>query len=97
MSQNDNSWIFVKPLFDESPDPFVLAAWLCKNLEEFVLYGYKYWEENLVAIGRLRGENLKNLEIAEHDIIFYPGPNLEDVLLVSFFRHWSKGETCDIY
>ncbi|XP_018567418.1 F-box only protein 33 isoform X2 [Anoplophora glabripennis] len=81
ISHNDNSWIFVKPLFDESPDPFVLAAWLCKNLEEFVLYGYKYWEENLVAIGRLRGEHLKNLEIAEHDIIFYPGPNLEDALL----------------
>ncbi|KAJ8916338.1 hypothetical protein NQ315_005033 [Exocentrus adspersus] len=95
LSHNDNSWVFVKPLFDESPDPFVLAAWLCKNLEEFVLYGYKYWEENLVAIGRLRGENLKKLEIAENDVIFNPGPNLEDALLVFVKSTVTSEETCN--
>ncbi|KAJ8983369.1 hypothetical protein NQ317_010460 [Molorchus minor] len=79
LSDCDNSWIFVKPSFDQSPDPFVLTAWLCRNLEEFVLYGYKYWEENLVAISRLRGEDLKKLEMAEHDI-FSPDSELEYAL-----------------
>ncbi|CAH1163846.1 unnamed protein product [Phaedon cochleariae] len=81
LSNSDNSWILVKPWLDESPDPFVLTAWLCKNLEEFVFFGYKYWEENLIAIGRLRGGNLKRLEIAEPDIIYPPGPHVENALL----------------
>ncbi|KAJ8962849.1 hypothetical protein NQ318_001249 [Aromia moschata] len=79
LSDSDNSCIFVKPSFDQSPDPFLLAAWLCKNLEEFVLYGYKYWEENLVAISRLRGKHLRKLEMAENDI-YSPYPELGDAL-----------------
>ncbi|CAG9863243.1 unnamed protein product [Phyllotreta striolata] len=69
LSNSQNSWLLVKPWFDASPDPFVLTAWLCKHLEEFVLFGYKYWEENLIAIGRLRGDTLKRMEIAESDVL----------------------------
>lgn len=69
LSSNDNSWIFIKPLFDESPDPFVLIAWLCKRLEEVVLYGYKYFDDNLIAISRLRSDTLKKLELVESDIL----------------------------
>lgn len=69
LSDNDNSWVFVKPIFDESPDPFVLIAWLCKHLEELVLYGYKYWDDNLIAISRLRSDTLQKLEVVESDII----------------------------
>lgn len=77
LSDNDNSRIFVKPMFDESPDPFVLIAWLCKHLEEFVLFGYKYWEENLVAIARLRADSLKRLEVVESDIMSDAKKNID--------------------
>lgn len=87
LNNNDSSWIFAKPMFDESPDPFVLTAWLCKHLEEFVLYGYKYWEENLVAIGRLRGDTLKKFEIVESDILHHNIQDGEDTFLVSFLSH----------
>nr|CAI5837419.1 unnamed protein product [Callosobruchus analis] len=80
-SDDENSWSFTKPIFDQSPDPFVLAAWLCKRLEEFVMFGYKYKEENLVAIGRLRGEKLKKLVVAESDIIFSHMEGEETALL----------------
>lgn len=70
LSSNENSRIFIKDIFDESPDPFVLIAWLCKHLEEFVLYGYKYLDDNLIAISRLRSDTLKRLEVVESDIIY---------------------------
>ncbi|KAG5872561.1 hypothetical protein JTB14_033979 [Gonioctena quinquepunctata] len=100
LSNSDNSWTLVKPWFDESPDPFVLTAWLCKHLEEFVLYGYKYWDENLIAIGRLRGSNLKRLEIAEPDIINPPEPHLENALLDipnSMDRPWKPVELSELH
>lgn len=53
----------------EEPDPLVMAAWRCKQLEEIVLLGYKYYVDNLVAIARLRGHNLKTLQIAAQDIL----------------------------
>ncbi|XP_057660639.1 F-box only protein 33 [Diorhabda carinulata] len=68
LSDNHSSWSLIKPWYDDSPDPFVLTAWLCKRLEELVLFGYKYSHENLIAIGRLRGHTLKRLDIAEVDV-----------------------------
>lgn len=70
LSSNENSRIFIKDNFYESPDPFVLIAWLCKRLEEFVLYGYKYLNDNLIAISRLRCDTLKRLEVVDSDIIY---------------------------
>nr|XP_023024571.1 uncharacterized protein LOC111512658 [Leptinotarsa decemlineata] len=81
LTDEQSSWALVKPFYDDSPDPFVLAAWLCKRLEEIVLFGYKYWEENLIAIGRLRGGKLKRLDIAEPDIVKRPGQDLASALL----------------
>ncbi|KAJ9575885.1 hypothetical protein L9F63_007251, partial [Diploptera punctata] len=52
------------------PDPLVMAAWRCKHLEEIVLLGYKYYDDNLIAIARLRGHNLKTLQIAAQDILY---------------------------
>lgn len=69
-SLTESCWAIATPSYD-TPDPFLFIAWLCKYLEEIVLYGYKYWEENLIAIARLRGDRLKKLEIAEDDILFY--------------------------
>lgn len=87
LSHNDNSWVFVKPIFDESPDPFVLIAWLCKHLEEFVLYGYKYWEDNLIAIARLRSDTLKKLEVVESDIICNARKSIDDFWVSYFVLH----------
>lgn len=65
----DRSWIFINLSYDNDyPDPLVLLAWQCSQLEEIVLYGYKYYFDNLIAISRLRGAHLKKLEIAEQDI-----------------------------
>lgn len=67
-----NSWNIVRsPLttrLDLDPDPFVMMAWLCPKLEEIVLLGYKYMEEELVAIARLRGHTLKVLDVAHSDV-----------------------------
>ncbi|XP_067002724.2 F-box only protein 33 [Anabrus simplex] len=52
------------------PDPLVILAWKCTNLQEIVLLGYKYLDENLIAIARLRGTTLKRLDIAVQDILF---------------------------
>ncbi|XP_030764952.1 F-box only protein 33 isoform X2 [Sitophilus oryzae] len=68
LSKSQYSWKFSNEA--ESPDPFVLMSWLCSNFEELVLYGYKYSEENLIAIGRLRGPKMKRLEIPASDILF---------------------------
>ncbi|XP_014211388.1 F-box only protein 33 [Copidosoma floridanum] len=52
-----------------NPDPLILAAWKCKNLNEIVFIGQKYFSNNLLAIIRLR-HKLKRLEFAESDIIY---------------------------
>lgn len=75
-SQSDeldgNSWNLLKPPFVAyetlEPDPFVMMAWLCPKLEEIVLLGYKYMEEELVAIARLRAHTLKVLDVGHKDI-----------------------------
>lgn len=69
------SWYIVRPPFEMhagnlDPDPFVMMAWLCTKLEEIVLLGYKYMEEELVAIARLRAHTLKVLDVGHIDIQF---------------------------
>lgn len=67
--------------YDYSPDPLVMMVWMCKSLSELVFYGYKYREENLVAIARLKGEMLKKFEIAQEDIMFCNNSHMEQNLL----------------
>ncbi|XP_014479540.1 PREDICTED: F-box only protein 33 [Dinoponera quadriceps] len=53
-----------------SPDPMVLIAWKCTKLSKIMFLGRKYYDENLLAIVRLRESNLKMLVIAKNDITF---------------------------
>lgn len=79
-SQSDdpdgNSWNIVRapvdPRQEVEPDPFVMMAWLCTRLEEIVLLGYKYMEDELVAIARLRGSSLKVLDVGHNDVQYEP-------------------------
>ncbi|KAH8378965.1 hypothetical protein KR009_002328 [Drosophila setifemur] len=48
-------------------DPFVMMAWRCKQLEEIVVHGYLMDPNNLVGIARLRGRQLKRLEVSMID------------------------------
>ncbi|XP_050301646.1 F-box only protein 33 isoform X2 [Anthonomus grandis grandis] len=52
-----------------SPNPFVLMTWRCHGFEELVLYGYQYLLQDLLAIGRLRGSKMTNVEIPEVNIV----------------------------
>ncbi|XP_076169743.1 F-box only protein 33 [Ptiloglossa arizonensis] len=56
------------PTEPDSPDPLVFIAWKCTKLVEIVFIGYKYCQENLLAIARLRGCSLKSLVFAQRDI-----------------------------
>lgn len=74
LSQYDNpaSWgLLDQPVFEDGqePDPLVMIAWLCPKFEEMVLIGYKYHEENLLAIARLRTDTLKVFDVTWNDII----------------------------
>lgn len=53
----------------DSADALVLIAWRCANLMEMVYIGHKYYQENLLAIARLRGHVLQRLEFAESNIV----------------------------
>ncbi|XP_005989218.1 F-box only protein 33 [Latimeria chalumnae] len=55
---------------NRNEDPLVLLAWKCKNLRYLVIHGYMVWAHNLIAIARLRGSNLKVLEVTEESIDF---------------------------
>lgn len=72
VEEDGASWRIVRPPFEMhgnlDPDPFVMIAWLCTKLEEIVLLGYKYTEEELVAIARLRADTLKVLDVGHSDI-----------------------------
>lgn len=46
----------------------MLVAWKCTKLTKMVFLGHKYYQENLLAIARLRGSTLKLLVFAESDI-----------------------------
>lgn len=83
--------------YSTDPDPLVILAWLCYELEEitfmgivylFILFcfplfkfsgaslGYKYPEEDLVAIARLRKNTLKELAVANGDVIYSRARNI---------------------
>ncbi|XP_055608760.1 F-box only protein 33 [Uranotaenia lowii] len=49
-------------------DPLVMMAWRCKKLEEIVIHGYVLDPHNLVGISRLRGKDLKLLEVSRVDL-----------------------------
>lgn len=55
-------------LFRTEQDPLVMMAWVCKKLEEIVLHGYILDPHNLVGISRLRGRELKKLEVSRVDL-----------------------------
>ncbi|KAG8225546.1 hypothetical protein J437_LFUL002062 [Ladona fulva] len=59
----------VEAVDEEQPDPLVMAAWRCTQLEELVLIGYACYDADLVAIARLRGPKLKRFDVTEEDII----------------------------
>lgn len=44
-------------------DPFVMLAWRCPKLEHFTLIGYQACDDDMVAIARLRGQQLKTFDI----------------------------------
>lgn len=70
-----------------APDPFVILSWVCKKLEEIILIGYKYQEEDLLAIARLRGTGLKRLEIAYDDVLTEAGEDVNNKnIKVLFFK-----------
>lgn len=48
---------------DTDEDPFVMMAWKCPKLSSFTLIGYEICSDDVVAIARLRGSNLKNFAI----------------------------------
>uniref|UniRef100_A0A673HYG5 F-box only protein 33-like n=1 Tax=Sinocyclocheilus rhinocerous TaxID=307959 RepID=A0A673HYG5_9TELE len=57
---------------NRNEDPLVLLAWRCVHLAVLIIHGYTVWSHNLVAISRLRGSNLKVLEVSEESIDFDP-------------------------
>lgn len=75
-NDNPNAWAIIRedeiPIAQNGhqPDPIVMIAWLCSKLEEIVLLGYKYHEEDLVAIARLRSDTLKVLEVGHKDVLY---------------------------
>ncbi|XP_060536509.1 F-box/LRR-repeat protein 3 isoform X2 [Cylas formicarius] len=75
LSDCDYSWKCSKSSVN-IPDPFILMSWQCLHFEELIIYGYKYCEYNLVAIGRLRGPKLTRLEIPQDDILFSDSLNV---------------------
>jgi len=64
----------------------VLMAWKCSKLKKIVFLGYKYYQENLLAIARLRGSSLKLLVFAKSDIISesgtYKDESIADVSMI---------------
>ncbi|KAM7155585.1 F-box only protein 33 isoform 5-T5 [Molossus nigricans] len=58
---------------NRNEDPLVLLAWRCTKLSLLAVHGYTVWAHNLIAIARLRGSNLKVLEVTEESIDFDQG------------------------
>ncbi|KAG7211356.1 hypothetical protein KM043_010646 [Ampulex compressa] len=56
------------PSDPDGPDPLVLVAWKCTALVEIVFIGHLYYQQNLLAIARLRGSTLKLLMFAKRDL-----------------------------
>ncbi|KAL0122125.1 hypothetical protein PUN28_007119 [Cardiocondyla obscurior] len=78
---------YVPSTFDPNdpngPDSLVLMAWKCTKLTKMVFLGHKYYQENLLAIARLRGNTLKLLVFAKSD-------------LTSEFELWLQDQTENI-
>ncbi|KAM4663075.1 F-box only protein 33 [Discoglossus pictus] len=55
---------------NRNEDPLVLLAWRCMRLSLLAVHGYTVWAHNLIAIARLRGSDLKMLEVTEESIDF---------------------------
>ncbi|CAH2328865.1 F-box only 33 [Pelobates cultripes] len=55
---------------NRNEDPLVLLAWRCMRLSLLAIHGYTVWAHNLIAIARLRGPDLKMLEVTEESIDF---------------------------
>lgn len=49
-------------------DPLVMMAWRCKKLQEIIIHGYVLDPHNLVGVSRLRGRELKCLEVSRIDL-----------------------------
>ncbi|NXI40640.1 FBX33 protein, partial [Galbula dea] len=64
---------------NRNEDPLVLLAWRCKRLSLLAVHGYTIWAHNLIAIARLRGSDLKVLEVTEESIEFDLGLIYQDV------------------
>nr|XP_033808529.1 F-box only protein 33 [Geotrypetes seraphini] len=58
---------------NRNEDPLVLLAWKCTRLSLLAVHGYTVWAHNLIAIARLRGSDLKVLEVTEESIDFDQG------------------------
>jgi F-box protein 33 len=48
---------------DTDEDPFVMLAWKCMNLKDFTVIGYEVSQDDLIAIARLRGQQLCTLAV----------------------------------
>ncbi|XP_043930174.1 F-box only protein 33 [Protopterus annectens] len=57
---------------NRNEDPLVLLTWKCTRLSVLAIHGYTVWAHNLIAIARLRGSDLKVLEVTEESIDFDP-------------------------
>ncbi|XP_042533793.1 F-box only protein 33 [Dipodomys spectabilis] len=58
---------------NRNEDPLVLLAWKCTKLSLLAIHGYTVWAHNLIAIARLRGSDLRVLEVTEESIDFDQG------------------------
>ncbi|XP_035657931.1 F-box only protein 33-like [Branchiostoma floridae] len=45
-------------------DPIVMLAWRCTNLTNLSIIGYEFSKDSLVAVARLRGNQLRSLEVS---------------------------------
>ncbi|KAL3866408.1 hypothetical protein ACJMK2_043709 [Sinanodonta woodiana] len=74
-------------------DPFVMMAWRCSKLEEFTLIGYEVLDDNVVAIARLRGQNLKTFNIPYSCVSTVYETDRENAMLV---ERYVKPELADM-
>lgn len=75
---------------DIQPQELIILAWLCKKLEELVVIGYKFYEEDYVGIAKLRADTMRRLEVANSDLILcgYTTVNITKVIF-SYICHFN--------
>ena len=69
----------------------MLVAWKCNKLMKMMFLGHKYYQENLLAIARLRGNTLKSLVFAKSDItseveLWLEAENIRRVSIQKFWQ-----------